>query len=47
MADILLGTYKPTGKLPRNWSRSNEQLIGLPTVSDHPLFPRGFGLTYQ
>lgn len=47
VADVLFGIYKPTGKLPRNWPRSNEQLVGPPTVSADPLFPRGFGLTYQ
>lgn len=47
VADILLGKYKPTGKLPRNWPRSMEQLNGQPTVSSNPLFPRGYGLTYE
>jgi len=47
VADVLFGTYKPTGKLPRNWPCSNEQLAGPSTVSANPLFPRGFGLTYD
>lgn len=47
VADVLFGAYQPTGKLPRNWPRSNDQLSGPPTVADNPLFPRGFGLTYQ
>jgi len=46
VADVLFGAYKPTGKLPRNWPRSNEQLMGRPTVESDPLFARGFGLTY-
>lgn len=47
VADVLFGEYKPTGRLPRDWPRSNKQLSGQPTVSLDPLFPRGFGLTYQ
>jgi beta-glucosidase len=47
VADVLYGAYNPTGKLPRNWLRSNDQLMGSPTVASRPLFPRGFGLTYQ
>lgn len=47
VADVLFGNYRPTGKLPRNWPRSNEQLAGQPTVDQDPLFPRGFGLDYK
>ena len=44
VADVLVGAYRPTGKLPRFWPRSNAQL-GQPTVTD-PLFSFGYGLTY-
>jgi beta-glucosidase len=47
VADVLFGDYKPTGKLSRNWPRTNEQLVGQPTVSKDPLFPRGFGISYH
>lgn len=47
VADVLYGDCKPTGKLPRNWPRANEQLTGQPTVKNDPLFPIGFGLTYE
>jgi beta-glucosidase len=50
VADVLLGDYPFTGKLPYTWPRSNEQLpinenndIGN-TGCDAPLFPFGFGL---
>lgn len=48
IADILFGTAKPKGKLPRTWPRSNEQLAltcADPAAKD-ALFPYGFGLTY-
>jgi beta-glucosidase len=44
VADVLFGDYKPTGKLPRIWPRSNEQL-GQPGAGT-PLFAYGFGLEY-
>ncbi len=43
VADVLFGDYKPTGKLPRVWPASNEQLQ---SSSGEPLFPLGFGLTF-
>jgi len=44
IADILFGDVKPTGKLPREWPRSNEHL-SVGDKSEKPLFPFGFGLT--
>jgi beta-glucosidase len=48
MTDVLFGDYKPKGRLPRTWPRSNEQL---PQLAHDPakvdaLFPFGFGLKY-
>ncbi len=48
VADVLLGDYKPTGKLPHTWPKSIDQLpinVGDPGA-DKALFPYGFGLTY-
>jgi beta-glucosidase len=49
VADVLLGDYPFTGRLPFTWPRSNEQLpinenndIG--KMGCAPLFPYGFGL---
>jgi beta-glucosidase len=47
VADVLFGDYKPTGKLPRTWPLTNEQILGKATAEAKPLFPYGFGLTYQ
>jgi beta-glucosidase len=44
VADVLLGVFKPTGKLPRAWPRSNDQLAS--SAQGDPLFPFGFGLTF-
>jgi beta-glucosidase len=47
VADVLFGDYKPTGKLPMSWPRSETQIpinTGDPVYD--PLFPYGFGLTY-
>jgi beta-glucosidase len=44
LADVLFGDAKPTGKLPRSWPRSNEQLAS--GSKGAPLFPYGFGLSY-
>ncbi|KAL8509609.1 hypothetical protein ACS0TY_016728 [Phlomoides rotata] len=48
VADILFGDYGFTGKLPRTWFKSVDQLpmnVGDPHYD--PLFPFGFGLTTQ
>ncbi len=47
VADVLLGKFKPTGKLPRAWPVSNEPLSSRVSTEDKPLFPTGFGLTYN
>jgi beta-glucosidase len=47
VADVLFGDYKPTGKLPRTWPLSNEQLSAQANAGEKPLFPFGFGLTYE
>jgi beta-glucosidase len=47
VADVLFGDYKPTGKLPRAWPLNNEQLFASANAGEKPLFPYGFGLTYQ
>ena len=44
MTDVLFGDYKFTGKLPREWPRSNEQIAAGDT-SENPLFPFGYGLS--
>ncbi|HKY54901.1 MAG TPA: glycoside hydrolase family 3 N-terminal domain-containing protein [Anaerolineales bacterium] len=53
IADVLFGDYPFTGKLSYSWPRSNEQLpINInnsagKTGCDAPLFPFGYGLTYD
>jgi beta-glucosidase len=49
MADVLFGTFKPTGKLPRPWPQNNSQLDSavFAQPGQTPLFPSGFGLTYE
>ena len=50
VADVLLGDYPFTGKLPYSWPRSNEQLpinennSAGKTGCEAPLFPFGYGL---
>jgi len=48
VADVLYGDYGFTGKLPRTWFKSVDQLpmnVGDPHYD--PLFPFGFGLTTE
>jgi beta-glucosidase len=47
VADVLFGDYKPTGKLPRAWPVDNQQLSAEGQGGQKPLFPYGFGLTYE
>jgi len=48
VADVLLGDYAPTGKLSFTWPRSNDQIpLNLGDEPYDPLFPFGFGLTYD
>jgi beta-glucosidase len=46
LADVLFGKAAPTGKLPRLWPADNNQL-SVDHVTGQPLFPVGFGLTYE
>ncbi|TVU03053.1 hypothetical protein EJB05_51424, partial [Eragrostis curvula] len=46
ITDVLFGDYGFTGKLPRTWFRSVEQLpMNVGDAHYDPLFPFGFGLT--
>ena len=46
IADVLFGDYGFTGKLPRTWFKSVDQLpMNVGDKSYDPLFPFGFGLT--
>lgn len=48
VADVLFGDYAPTGKLPHSWPRSMSQIpINVGDEKYDPLFPYGFGLTYE
>lgn len=51
LLDILFGNFNPTGKLPYELPSSMEavrnQKEDLPYDSDNPLFPFGYGLTYE
>jgi beta-glucosidase len=47
VADVVFGDYKPTGKLPRAWPSDNQQLSAGDQGVEKPLFPYGFGLTYE
>ena len=47
VADVLFGTYKPTGRLPVSWPASMAQIpINAGDASYNPQFPLGFGLSY-
>ncbi|MEV4218674.1 glycoside hydrolase family 3 N-terminal domain-containing protein [Nonomuraea sp. NPDC049725] len=47
VADVLFGAVQPTGKLPFTWmSSSSQQPINVGDGKT-PLFPYGFGLTYE
>ncbi|KAH6826964.1 Glycosyl hydrolase family protein [Perilla frutescens var. hirtella] len=48
VADVLFGDYGFTGKLPRTWFKSVDQLpMNVGDQHYDPLFPFGFGLTTQ
>jgi len=48
IADILFGDYAPTGKLSYSWPRSTAQEpINIGDPNYDPLFPFGYGLTYE
>ncbi|KAL5210510.1 hypothetical protein ABZP36_006133 [Zizania latifolia] len=47
VTDVLFGDYNFTGKLPRTWFKSVDQLpMNYGDARYDPLFPLGFGLTY-
>jgi len=47
VADVLFGSYKPTGKLSFSWPRSMAQVpIHIGAKNYDPLFKYGFGLSY-
>lgn len=45
VADVLFGASRPTGKLPRTWPRTADQVHRNDMTKD-PQFPYGFGLSY-
>jgi beta-glucosidase len=48
VADVLFGDAKPTGKLPRSWPRTLDQIpINVGDAKYDPLFPFGHGLSYR
>lgn len=47
VADVLFGDYRPTGKLAVSWPASATQEPVNAGDGKKPLFPYGFGLTYQ
>ncbi|MBN1698762.1 MAG: glycoside hydrolase family 3 C-terminal domain-containing protein [Spirochaetales bacterium] len=48
VADILFGNVKPSGKLPYSWPKNSAQLpVNYGDEVYEPLFPFGFGLTFQ
>nr|GLL43258.1 uncharacterized protein LOC109193047 [Ipomoea trifida]GMD61637.1 predicted protein [Ipomoea batatas] len=48
VADVLFGDYEFTGKLPRTWFKTVDQLpMNIGDSHYDPLFPFGFGLTTE
>ncbi|WP_223166785.1 glycoside hydrolase family 3 N-terminal domain-containing protein [Nonomuraea sp. SYSU D8015] len=47
VADVLFGSVRPTGKLPMTWMSSASQQPINQGDGKTPLFPYGFGLTYE
>nr|GLL40117.1 uncharacterized protein LOC109193047 [Ipomoea trifida] len=48
VADVLFGDYEFTGKLPRTWFKTIDQLpMNIGDSHYDPLFPFGFGLTTE
>jgi beta-glucosidase len=51
MAEILFGKYNPSGKMPFELPSTQEavekQLTDVPYDSENPLYPFGFGLSYE
>ncbi|MFD0318109.1 glycoside hydrolase family 3 N-terminal domain-containing protein [Streptomyces flavalbus] len=47
VADVLFGDHAPTGKLPVSWMRSASQQPVNDGDGKSPLFPYGYGLTYD
>ncbi|MBF8270790.1 MAG: glycoside hydrolase family 3 domain protein, partial [Gammaproteobacteria bacterium] len=48
VADVLFGDYSPTGRLSFTWPRYMSQIpINIGDADYDPLFPYGFGLTYE
>ncbi|HEY1661580.1 MAG TPA: glycoside hydrolase family 3 N-terminal domain-containing protein [Verrucomicrobiae bacterium] len=45
VADVLFGDVEPTGKLPREWPR-NDQQFAADQMTGKPLFNPGYGLRY-
>lgn len=47
VADVLFGTYRPTGRLPVTWPRAMQQLpLNGRHAGRYALFPLGYGLRY-
>jgi beta-glucosidase len=47
VADVLFGDHNPTGKLPMTWMASSSQQPVNDGDGKTPLFPLGYGLSYQ
>ncbi len=48
VSDVIFGDYHPTGKLSVSWPRHMKQVpINVGDPDYDPLFPYGYGLTYQ